>query len=772
MKRFIYSIGILAAGVLSAVSCQKEIAPENESGKMVTVTFVAEAPATKSAAVEGDSGVSYKWTDGDEDRMHLFTVNEGNSLTEVTGAEVTKVSDTKLTITATLPEGSKVRAIMASAFTTSTKHPKLSDSQSPSINQYDPTADILISDDETVSGSMPEEGLVFTRKVVINKMTLHGLSTQEIVKKVIISSDNYLAGNYAGEAINEGKKQVTLNYGDGIQVSKTSDKLAGTGAFSAYFVAMANESHTLSLRVETDKNVYEKTLGQAISLNLGQFTRFDVGLPAGTPISDAVDYTLVTSANSLPAVGKVGDIIIVNGTYGMAGQNANNRAATPVPSANNGVISLDNTSTAHVFSLYHTDDGFLIRDKIDESGYLYAAGTKTSGTNYLKSKAIADDDCYWTITCSDDVSHVVSVKNEKTPYMRFNSGSTLFSCYSSESQSPVSIYLNTSSVIDIPAVVNTSTEDAPYTVAEARQKTDELGDGSLADVYVKGIITTIITAFNNNVVSFDITDEGDSSGDKFRIYRASAQSVNDFNIGDAVEFKGLLKKYNTTYELDGSDTDCALTLIAQLHAPVISPNGGSFTDSQTVTISADSGASIYYSTDGSAPSVAYSASFSLTETTTVKAKATKGILTTGIVESTFTKSSGGGTTTTYTFTSKAWADSSNSWTSGKDGNQFTSGRGVQITTGASGANATTKSEFSNVSKVEVTYSTNASNGAGSIAIKVGSNTAHSQNVTKDGGTSDRTLTFNIDPSETGTVTITTTCTTNSIYVKSVAITHN
>ena len=129
------------------------------------------------------------------------------------------------------------------------------------------------------------------------------------------------------------------------------------------------------------------------------------------------------------------------------------------------------------------------------------------------------------------------------------------------------------------------------------------------------------------------------------------------------------------------------------------------------------------------------------------------------------------TTSTYTFNSKSWGDSSSAWTSGLDGNQLTSGRGVQVTTGASGANATTKNSYYNVSKVEVTYSTNASNGAGSIDIQVGSNTARSQNITKTGGTTDRTLTYSIDPKETGNVKITVTCTTNSIYVKSVAITH-
>lgn len=126
---------------------------------------------------------------------------------------------------------------------------------------------------------------------------------------------------------------------------------------------------------------------------------------------------------------------------------------------------------------------------------------------------------------------------------------------------------------------------------------------------------------------------------------------------------------------------------------------------------------------------------------------------------------------TYTFSSKSWAASPANWTSGKAGNQLTSGRGVQVTEGASGANATSPS-FSNISQIVVTYSTNTSAGAGSISFQVGSNTAKSQNVTKTGGTSDRTLTYNFFPLETGNVKITVNCTTNSIFVKKVSITYN
>lgn len=125
--------------------------------------------------------------------------------------------------------------------------------------------------------------------------------------------------------------------------------------------------------------------------------------------------------------------------------------------------------------------------------------------------------------------------------------------------------------------------------------------------------------------------------------------------------------------------------------------------------------------------------------------------------------------TTYTFTSKAWADATDSWTSNQDGNAYdTSKEGVQVTAGTSGAKATTNEALSDVSKVVVTYCTNATKGAGSIEISVGS-TKVSQDITKNGGATLRDLEY-IFSNASGNVAIEVTCTTNSIYVNSIAIT--
>lgn len=88
------------------------------------------------------------------------------------------------------------------------------------------------------------------------------------------------------------------------------------------------------------------------------------------------------------------------------------------------------------------------------------------------------------------------------------------------------------------------------------------------------------------------------------------------------------------------------TIILPVTAPVISPNGGSFSGSQTVKITcATEGATIYYTTDGTSPKTSgtfYEKEFTITENTTVRAIAVKeGMTNSAIVSVSFTKRTGG-----------------------------------------------------------------------------------------------------------------------------------
>ena len=129
-------------------------------------------------------------------------------------------------------------------------------------------------------------------------------------------------------------------------------------------------------------------------------------------------------------------------------------------------------------------------------------------------------------------------------------------------------------------------------------------------------------------------------------------------------------------------------------------------------------------------------------------------------------------TETYTFNSKSWGATNSSgatadWTSGK-GSLYDSSNGVQVTSANTGANATSPESFSNISAIDVVWGTT-SKGAGSFAVQVGSGTAQSFTVSK--GKSNQTKSFSFSPNETGKVKITVTCSTNSIYIKSIKITY-
>ena len=189
---------------------------------------------------------------------------------------------------------------------------------------------------------------------------------------------------------------------------------------------------------------------------------------------------------------------------------------------------------------------------------------------------------------------------------------------------------------------NDGSAEKPYTASEAAALA--LGGSTASNMHVKGIISSIAVPYNssNNTVSFYISDDGLTSSSQFEIYKASATSENDYNVGDAVIFKGTFTKYNSTPEFEAGST-----MISQLHAPSFTPDGGSFTtDTQSITLTADAGAEIRYTTDGNtAPTVSvgtvYSAPISISVTTIIKAIAVKDGLVTGVISKTFTKSSGG-----------------------------------------------------------------------------------------------------------------------------------
>ena len=107
--------------------------------------------------------------------------------------------------------------------------------------------------------------------------------------------------------------------------------------------------------------------------------------------------------------------------------------------------------------------------------------------------------------------------------------------------------------ITVKAIANN--EETPYTVTVAREIIDAVGETTV-DVYVQGIVSKIVTAYNSEYgnISYNISEDGKTTSAQLQAYRGKSYngevftSADDIQVDDKVVVKGKLKKHDTTYE--------------------------------------------------------------------------------------------------------------------------------------------------------------------------------------------------------------------------------
>ena len=163
---------------------------------------------------------------------------------------------------------------------------------------------------------------------------------------------------------------------------------------------------------------------------------YTIIVQAAEPGTETVAYAIATSITS----GK--HYLIGGGTEGtvgfMAEQKANNRGVVSVE-VTNGSVALEANSDVHEFVIVgpDKDNNYAIYDAAD-GNYLYAA---SSSSNYLRSQEELDANGLWKIEFGEgSVASIVAQGNYTRNVMQFNSGSSLFACYGSASQSSVYLY--------------------------------------------------------------------------------------------------------------------------------------------------------------------------------------------------------------------------------------------------------------------------------------------------------------------------------------------
>ena len=325
MRKYLFAIIALSACAL--VACNKnETAITTEPAGTIEMTVTAGDVTTKTAFNGGETGIIWSGTEklrviegvtGGTDNGKYFDKESSAGTSSDAGATMdfsvtmdTHASATGFQYVALYPSSSFNKANSFTNIAVNTL-----DAQNPTASNFDPAADMLISQVTSESATQPTSiNMAFARKVAIGKMTIKNLGSSEDITSVAFSAkkgatDVVLAGrskvDFSTSTVDYGSniqsKTLTLDYsGDGI-------KLNSAEGAPIYFISypfllnVANEGQ-FTVVVETETKRFTRTVTltgeQTLQLKAGDVSRFSVDMSTAVEAPNAVDlrYACLTGA--------------------------------------------------------------------------------------------------------------------------------------------------------------------------------------------------------------------------------------------------------------------------------------------------------------------------------------------------------------------------------------------------------------------------------------------------------------------------------------------
>ena len=296
-------------------------------------------------------------------------------------------------------------------------------------------------------------------------------------------------------------------------------------------------------------------------------------ITGGGNLAKAQSYQLVKSTEGLVDRGKY---LIVSKdnkkALGGIATSRNNRSAVDVTFDSEGDISTV-PADACVLELQAQDDGTWAFYDASESGYLCVT---TSNSNYLKVQSSLDDYGKATISVAESgVATITFTKRTDRNLLRYNpntnNGAPLFSCYTSGQQD---VYLY------------------HYVVPTGATDPNIYYSSSSLTIAANGTLTQPELKNPNGV-----TIKSYSSSDEF-VATVTGEGVIALAGGTGTAKITATSQANATYK-EGTAT-YTLTVFG---APEITPESGEYAKSVDVAISATDAAALWYTTDGSEPTI-------------------------------------------------------------------------------------------------------------------------------------------------------------------------
>lgn len=273
MKHSVMSFLAIVATLSSFISCQKEIeTPKDDITSSHTVSFVADAPRTKTNATVDGNKVNYSWTKGDEDKFKVYEIVDGQP-TQASMVMAT-LKDGLMEISATFG-GKKISgASYQAVFNTEVKTTQTNDDETG----YDQDSDVLVSEVVSDPNNDFNNGIAlkFKRLVAVNKATLKNLEKGDYLAHTIIETTDKkdLAGEYSNitNSFESCKSKISV---------ETLHGITGGSAPVNFITLPVTDTKLKVTAVTIDGNnnfvaAYEKTFSKGISLTQGNLTSFGV----------------------------------------------------------------------------------------------------------------------------------------------------------------------------------------------------------------------------------------------------------------------------------------------------------------------------------------------------------------------------------------------------------------------------------------------------------------------------------------------------------------
>ena len=576
-----------------------------------------------------------------------------------------------------------------------------------------------------------------TEPLIVEQITFK--ATEDIIGTYYIDFHDLSNVVFTSSGATYTKPTAVLNVEDGVSIA--------IGSSAKFYMGIKPFTAPKDSELEVTINGYKKTIAitkeGGVSFSAGKIKKLNINYNyeyqyfAHTTSITEDDVVILTS-------GLTGNVSVMK--HYDSGALSGNAYDYTTLAVSGGII----TATPDVAVLTVGDGGSSKYTFYDPSIDAFVDATSQTSSNYMKTAKPAGDNSKFTVTFTDsgdEIGGAVITNSAKKSrnVIRYNSR---FACYNSGTQSPVYLFKKVKRPVSLEI-----TTDPTKTDYKCGETIDLTG--------------MVVTATYSDASSEDVAASVTTNASDVLAHVGTGKTV-------TVSYMGLTDTF--TVNVSKGDANISFPEAGYTVAP-----SASFT---APTLNNPHGLNIVYSASNSLVTVNSTTGAvtigSTTGTVTINATTSGNDDFNGDTAS-YTITIKSTRTYTYTFSTKEWGSSETvssgttpgiTWSGSGNGNSLNATQGVQILGSYDEITVSSSSSFTNVSSIVVTYSTNASKGAGTIKMKVGSGTEQTFTVTKpsSGGTTLKTHTYTFSPNETGTVALKVDATENSVYIKSIAIT--